>query len=145
MALKLHNHKSLEMNIIQMSSDEILMYVMSYIRFECDVLTIFFVCFSLSLSVCLCFTFSVSLSVIHFTPSNSKKYAFKWNENRHHHHHRWLFSSNMERMKKRAVSSETCYCLIFIQFEGYIDTLESLLVCSTLISTVLHVLMQSKW
>ena len=34
-ALKLHNHKSQEMNIIQMSSDEILMYVMSYIRFEC--------------------------------------------------------------------------------------------------------------
>lgn len=34
-ALKLHNHKSREMNIIQMSSDEILMYVMSYIRCEC--------------------------------------------------------------------------------------------------------------
>ena len=34
-ALKLHNHKSREMNIIQMSSDEILMYVMSYIRSEC--------------------------------------------------------------------------------------------------------------
>lgn len=35
-ALKLHNHKSQEMNIIQMSSDEILMYVMSYIRSECE-------------------------------------------------------------------------------------------------------------
>lgn len=34
-ALKLHNHKSREMNIIQMSSDEILMYVMPYIRTEC--------------------------------------------------------------------------------------------------------------
>lgn len=60
MALKLHNHKSLEMNIIQMSSDEILMYVMSYIRFECDVLTIFFVCFSLS--VCLPLFHFLSLS-----------------------------------------------------------------------------------